>query len=247
MTKRVPVAVLLLTSAFALGGCQLFKPNSGSFAASAKAAEAERQASSTDQGREHLRAGRYGQAIVAFDRALAHGEAPAAAYNGLGVAYAKLGRADLAYRFFKKATMADPENPAYSRNLAALLDSPSFHLALIKRAEPKVAAAPPAPSVRAPGKLYRDANKQFTLVTQPDAAPAGPAAAQAAASCGARSGCQKVAMPVAASRRVAPAKAVSKDSAAAGTVPAAEAVTGPAKRKTIDLPASKADAAPADS
>ena len=131
-------------------------------------------ASFTQEGRDHLRGNRNGMAIDAFNRALGTGEDPAAAYNGLGVAYARIGRPDLAYRFFKKAVMSDPSTPAYAHNLASLVDTPAFTLDLITRANqapvPAQQAAAslairPAAAARVPGRLYRDDNRQFSLIT----------------------------------------------------------------------------------
>lgn len=248
MTKRVRVAVLLLTSSFALGGCQLFKPSGLGVASSKGAVQAERQTSFGDLGREHLRAGRYGLAIEAFERSLAFGEQPAPAYNGLGVAYAKLGRPELAYRFFRKALMSDPDNPVYSRNMAALMDSPEFNLAALKRSEPQRAKAgnnaernAAGSAVRTPGKLFREGNGQFSLVTR---APEGEqdrlAAKPAAGSCPKARQCTEPQMPKVASRKPNPDAPAVKQ---AGRTEAA-AQASQSRRKTVVLPsASDAEAA----
>ena len=183
MPKQMFRKLLVCTCFAALGGCQFLGSlhlTHRSQAAAAGDPQLAGVASSYNQaGRDHLRAGRPGLAIDAFNLALAGGEDPAAAYNGLGVAYARIGRSDLAYRFFRKAVNSDPQNPVYARNLATLVDSPSFTLDQMKRAEPTpqvaaasqpqpVAAATPPPRVA--GRLYRDSNRQFNLTTQ---APAG--------------------------------------------------------------------------
>lgn len=82
--------------------------------------------SSTELGRRQLAEGRTGLAVEAFQRALAAGEPVAPAVNGLGVAFAKLGRDDLAKRFFEEALAADPGNPRYADNLARLMRSPAY-------------------------------------------------------------------------------------------------------------------------
>ena len=178
---------LLVCSCFvALGGCQLLNNLHLTKRAPATAAGDARLASTsrtyTQTGREHLRSGSPGLAIDAFNLALAGGEDPSAAYNGLGVAYARIGRPDLAYRFFRKAVMSDPLNPVYARNLVTLVDSPTFTLDQIRRAEPApqvAATAQPAPNIAASpkpqvaGRLYRDSNRQFSLTTQvPTESPA---------------------------------------------------------------------------
>lgn len=254
--KRTIAKLALLTGAtVALGGCQIFAPNQ---LASTKAERGKavrtadaRGVSGLDQGRAHLRGQRWGQAIEAFNVALMTGEDPAAAYNGLGVAYARLGREDLAYRFFKKASMSDPENPVYSRNLALLMDSPGFDLAAMNRGERQLApkAAPvPAPVARqaatlpTPGKLHREAKGQFSLVTVggDDRALASGCAKTGKTG---KAACAPAAMPKVAVR-AAPARP--KAEPADTAKPVAEAAPAPAaaqpakpQRKTIDLPVAR--------
>lgn len=260
MTNRLTKQLMIAASVLVLGGCSWFSPNpqSRTFQNSAGAgkAGAERHyQSATDQGREHLRANRTGQAIEAFNVALATGEEPAAAYNGLGVSYARLGRRDLAYRFFKKASMSDPDNPVYSRNLATLMDSPGFNLAAMRRGESQLAppsapqqevAAAPAVAERTPGKLHREGRGQYSLVSAlpMDDRPSRPALGSAA--CKAKSAsCQpQRALPQVASRTV-PA-AAPKVAAAPSANPAAEpkaAAIQPElpktpRRKVIEMPPS---------
>lgn len=81
---------------------------------------------STEDGRAHLGAGRVGLAIEAFQRALASGEPVAPALNGMGVAYARLGRSDAAKRFFEQASAMEPANEKFAANLVNLLRSPAF-------------------------------------------------------------------------------------------------------------------------
>jgi Flp pilus assembly protein TadD len=81
---------------------------------------------STEAGRAQLADGQPGLAIESFQRAVASGEPAGPALNGLGVAYARLGRDDLAERFFREAMAADPANGRYADNLTMLMRSPSF-------------------------------------------------------------------------------------------------------------------------
>ena len=85
-------------------------------------------AAATDAGRSQLAAGQVGLAVESFQRALASGEPIAPAANGMGVAYARLGRFDLAQRFFEQAMSIDPADTRYADNLARLLRSPLFAL-----------------------------------------------------------------------------------------------------------------------
>lgn len=162
MRNRLLGNALLLGCAAALGACQA----TGAPGLARNGIERP-AAGEIELGRAHLAAQRNGLAIEAFNRALVFGEPAAPAFNGLGVAYARLGRADLAYRFFTQASAADPANPLYARNLATLTQSAGFTLAALRpqAARPLVAPAPPAP--REPGKLYRDGNRQFTLLSRP--------------------------------------------------------------------------------
>lgn len=81
---------------------------------------------STEVGRALLADGQPGSAIESFQRAIASGEPAGPALNGLAVAYSRLGRDDLAERFFREAMAADPTNTRYADNLTLLVRSPSF-------------------------------------------------------------------------------------------------------------------------
>ena len=196
MNRTVIQHLFVCCSLAALSGCQLLGNLHLTRSSQDRATVAELAITSgtaVQEGRDHLRGGRPGLAIEAFNRALASGQDPAASYNGLGVAYARLGRTDLAFRFFKKATLSEPDNAAYSRNLTRLIDSPQFALAMMSQAAP-VAAAPasasatatpalPAPqgrNARIPGRLQRDGNHQFSLTTLPSADEVSPAARRSA-------------------------------------------------------------------
>lgn len=183
MTKSFSRLLALSGALALLSGCQLFSSHSFSDVGHRSTRQQEMLARMfTDQGRELLRNGNNGRAIEAFNLALATGESPALAYNGLGVAYARIGRPDLAYRFFSKAKMSDPANPMFAQNLARLVESPQFaaQLARLRNpgptdSEPTETMAATAPAAPLPGKLFRDGNRQFSLVTtpsQPDATPA---------------------------------------------------------------------------
>lgn len=70
--------------------------------------------------RSRLEDGHLGLAISLFRQAAEADPQSAAAQNGLGVAYAKLGRPDLARSHFEQAAALAPNNLAYGRNLAQL-------------------------------------------------------------------------------------------------------------------------------
>lgn len=178
MAKAISRAALMLTSMALIGGCQSIAGIRFSHRTDADRTAVERNKTLfTSQGAALLKAGNNGQAIEAYNLALATGEEPAPAYNGLGIAYARLGRPDLAYRFFKKATMGAPDNLVFARNLVRLMDSPEFTVEMARRSErrtfaepasaemPAVQSAAAQPVVREPGKLYRDSNRQVSLIT----------------------------------------------------------------------------------
>lgn len=69
------------------------------------------------RGRAALKAGYPAEAIKQFRLAALNEDAAPDAYNGLGIAYARLGRADLAERYFKLAVTLDSSNPRFAANL----------------------------------------------------------------------------------------------------------------------------------
>lgn len=264
MPRQMLRSLLICTSFAALGGCQFLGNLHLSHRTPAAKSEAAQLATVPGNynkaGRDHLRAGNPGLAIDAYNLALASGEDPAAAYNGLGVAYARIGRSDLAYRFFHKAVGSDPFNPIYARNLATLMDSPSFTLDQIKRAEPAprlAEATQPAqtivaaPKPRVAGKLYRDDNRQFSLTTLPPSEGTAVRDPQTAmrSDCPARksanqtAACRAPHLPTMHSRNVAevpvavnsltpPSDTTTVEAAA---MPAAAAPSPKGKRKTVNL------------
>lgn len=70
-----------------------------------------------EEGRQYLAGGEVASAIVAFRTASLDPATAASAHNGLAVAYALLGRGDLAERFFQRAIEEDPFDPRFAANL----------------------------------------------------------------------------------------------------------------------------------
>ena len=108
-----------------LGGCQSFPLTSWMFRGPPQEQEADRQlaantAGALEEGRASLEAGHLAEAIALFRVAQTDLATRADATNGLGVAYARLGRPDLAERYFQAAITADPENTVYVANLLRL-------------------------------------------------------------------------------------------------------------------------------
>lgn len=195
---RLWKSCLLVTAALSLSGCAIFGHKSAlgemtpDDAALAKARGSQQEF--TLAGRRELDAGNTGAAIEAFERALAMGEDAAPALNGMGVAYARLGRYDAAQRFFQQAMILEPTEEKYAANMARLMRSPAFAMryegdaaaqlaqkdpqagAQAEQAVPAVADAAPAPAAPQPGRLVRVAAKEFHIQT----AAAQPAPARSA-------------------------------------------------------------------
>ncbi len=77
-----------------------------------------------EQGRAALKEGNPATAIKLFRLAALNEDAAPQAFNGLGIAYARLGRADLAERYFKMAVTLDSSNPKFAANLDNFYNSP---------------------------------------------------------------------------------------------------------------------------
>ena len=73
-----------------------------------------------EEGGAFLREGNLSAAVASYRIALLDPSSRADASNGLGVAYAKLGRDDLSARYFLAAIDAEPDNPKYVANLLRL-------------------------------------------------------------------------------------------------------------------------------
>lgn len=180
-------AIVLVALSAPLGACSSFlgihfahhAPRAAPEAALAANAE-----SATSVGRRQLADNQPGLAIEAFQRALAGGEPIAPAVNGMGVAYARIGRFDLAQRYFEQAAASDPANPQYSENLARLMRSPALAMrregdiaraalqtAAREEAAAKTAGTPSA--VPALGQLQRVSRGEVRIASAaPQATPA---------------------------------------------------------------------------
>ncbi len=190
MTVHLKPVVTLALLCLALPGCSsLFGSNkmaaqtgtAQQMQVAAKAAEA-RPAVHTMAGRSALDQGSAGIAIESFTRAVTSGEAPAPAFNGLGVAYARIGRYDLAQRYFERAAQIDPVDTRYQANLARLMRSPLYARrfqadetrAMLAKAEGEQAKAAQTRQAAAAAPLQRIGGNQFTLRTVAPAAGSAP-------------------------------------------------------------------------
>lgn len=196
--RHFPTRALVVIALVApLGGCNSFlgihfarqAPRAAPAAAPAPALAANTE-SATAAGRRQLTDGQTGLAIESFQRAMAAGEPIAPAVNGLGVAYARLERFDLAQRYFQQAIASDPANSHYADNLARLMRSPALAARRdgdIAREALQAAAAAPvagkttqaANAAAAVGKLQRVSRGEVRIASAPpQAAPAAPGQAR---------------------------------------------------------------------
>lgn len=186
-------ALVLIALAAPLGACNSFLGINFARHAPPAAPEVEqaltgvKAESATSVGRRQLAEGQTGLAIESFQRAMASGEPIAPAVNGLGVAYARLDRFDLAQRYFQQAIASDPANSQYSDNLTRLMRSPVLTMRRdgdIANAALRAAALSEASSAGGPtaaratksipvvGKLQRISRGEVRIATAPpQAAP----------------------------------------------------------------------------
>ena len=156
MRKHTLSLLVLAVAAVPLGGCSMLFGKSNEFAARkspAKQLKAEDFAAARlGEARAALDKGHWAEAITAFRDAQRLPALAPSAHNGMGVAYAELGRPDLAERYFLLAIAAAPEDRRFAANLSRLY-------AQNARPEPELAAAPEAiPALTAPRSALTGAN-----------------------------------------------------------------------------------------
>jgi hypothetical protein len=122
MTKAA-FALALVSAGTMLGGCQQIHSMFAGRPAHADTAAIDMSSYFVvrlEAGKQHLREHRLAQAVTAFRQASYDPATAAEAYNGMAIAYAELGREDLAKRYFMAALQADPTDERFTRNLARL-------------------------------------------------------------------------------------------------------------------------------
>ena len=126
--KKLIAAILATTL---LGGCQSIFGHHARLDVRPVGGEdsPEAGAIALEEGKQFLRSGAVGSAIVALQKAAADPIAAPEAHNALAVAYALLGRGDLAERFFQQAMAENPSEAKYSANLAKFYQSREAALA----------------------------------------------------------------------------------------------------------------------
>ena len=134
-----PATTLALVAlATSLGGCKSFV-QAFDFSRHSGAPQYAIGQGDLDEGRAMLRAGSIGNALAPLHRAALNPETSGEALNALGVAYVKLGRADLAERYFIAATRVDGGNERYTANLARFYRSDLARDAWLAHAQKKKA------------------------------------------------------------------------------------------------------------
>ncbi|MXO86010.1 hypothetical protein GRI38_08180 [Altererythrobacter aurantiacus] len=167
-TGKIAAAILLGT---ALSGCQSFSAafNFGGRDEPRRASANIFGPADLAAGKAALRDGHVGNAIPAFQKAALNPATAGEAYNGLGIAYAKLGRANLAERHFAKAVTLAPGDTRFSANLARLYTSDVGERLLAARradAARKLAAASRLEARQAERQTARTAERRGAIVIE---------------------------------------------------------------------------------
>lgn len=172
MTGRIARRVLPLMGLALLGGCQMMAPgNRANVAADVQQPDMSSYfAQLLAQGRAHLQANRPAAALTAYRQASHDPASRAIAFNGMAIAYDRIGRADLAQRYFLDAVALDPGNMAFAANLnrlngsqAELVEATAARAAATALLE-QVEAASATTTVNA-GGLQRVSEQEVRLAT----------------------------------------------------------------------------------
>lgn len=165
MNRNTRAILLLAAATPMLAGCSSFLSKLGLVGAGGPAAT-ERVANQAlvnpdlELGRQALSEGRYAAAIAAFRFARMDAAVAADAANGLGVAYAALGREDLAERYFREAIALAPQDPRFAANLLR------FHRARDARFAAVVPVQPVPQPVRGPVRVEAGGGARTVSVGQ---------------------------------------------------------------------------------
>lgn len=108
-----------------VSGCAMQQNAAPEYRLSSSAPQAVSGASMLQRGRAQLDAGLNALAIEAFRAELRSNPENADAYNGLAVAYGRIGRDDLAQRYFETALAKEPTNEKALANLSKLTGNTS--------------------------------------------------------------------------------------------------------------------------
>ncbi len=183
--RSLPRILVLATALTALSGCQSFPLTSWMFKRSDRGAPQialSYDSGSLAEGRAALQNGKPFEAIGPLRVALLDAGTRAPASNALGVAYAQLGREDLAEQYFKSAIAADPSDERFVANLLRLqhavlarqAQSNAARLAARQSETPPTAAgfvaekpAPRAEQPRTAGNVERRSRSEVFITSAP--------------------------------------------------------------------------------
>jgi hypothetical protein len=127
-----------------LGGCAAHQNIAPEYRLSSSSMAAQPGASMLQRGKAQLDAGLDALAIESFRTEIRLNPDSADAYNGLAVAYGRIGRNDLAQRYFETALAKDPANAKVQTNLARLTGDAAPVVQLAVQTEPAIMNEPVA-------------------------------------------------------------------------------------------------------
>jgi hypothetical protein len=137
MDRTYKSQALSLAAVGLLGGCAAMQPQAQLTIRPVQSQEGAQQLSKpVEAGMAHLRLGQNADAISSFRAALRDNPESAEAHNGLAIAYDRIGRTDLAQRYFELAMAHDPANVKYGANLARLFAKSGQPMLAVNAAEP---------------------------------------------------------------------------------------------------------------
>lgn len=153
MKTTLSAAMLLAAGAAVLGGCQAMGSGHALREGLRIPQERSREEYAAGQlslGREALGLEQWGLALTSFRLVRHMPDHAAEASNGMAIAYAQIGRPDLAERLFRDAVALAPGDRRYRANLTRFYAvTPEFAVKTDRGAELAVASAPTAPAVPA--------------------------------------------------------------------------------------------------